>query len=86
VVLTGGADNAVEEDGVDGETPLQWMKVLLNWLPSCARGPRTLGTTWSAMRSMEEGAHRRSAEVRDGIWCRGRKGESRAAKPSRKAP
>jgi hypothetical protein len=59
--LTGGADGAVEEDVVDGETPLQWKKVFQNWLPSCARGPRTLGTTWPVMRSMEEGAHRWSA-------------------------
>jgi hypothetical protein len=37
VVLTGGAGGAVEEDGVDRETPLQWKKVLQNRLPSCTR-------------------------------------------------
>jgi hypothetical protein len=72
-VLTGGADDAEEEDGDDRETSLQWKKVLQNQLPSCARGPSTLGTTWPAMRSTEEGAHRRSAEVSDRIRCRGRK-------------
>jgi hypothetical protein len=40
----------VEEDGVDGETSLQWKRVLLNCPPNCARGPRILGTTWLAMR------------------------------------
>jgi hypothetical protein len=55
-VLTRGADGTVEEDDVDRETPLQWKKVRQNWLPSCARGPRTLGTTWPMTRSMEEGA------------------------------
>jgi hypothetical protein len=80
VVLTRGADGMVEEDGVDGK------KVLQNRLPSCARGPRKLGTTWSAMRSIEEGAHRRSVEVGDGIRCRGQKGEARVAKPSGKTP
>jgi hypothetical protein len=53
-VLTGGVDSTVEEDDFDGETSLQWKKVLQNWLPSCARGPRTLGITWPATRSMEE--------------------------------
>jgi hypothetical protein len=53
VVLTGGADDTVEEDGVDGETPLRWKRVLQNWIPSCARGPRTLGSTWPIMRSTE---------------------------------
>jgi hypothetical protein len=84
VVLTGGADGVVEEDDVDGETPLQWKKVLQNWLPSCARGPGTLCTTWPTMRSMEEGAHRQSVDVGNGIRCRGQKGEAQAAKPSGK--
>jgi hypothetical protein len=47
-MLTGEADDTVEEDDTDRETSLQWRKVLQNWFPSCARGPRTLGTTWSA--------------------------------------
>jgi hypothetical protein len=44
-VLIGGANGAVKEDNVDGVTSLQWKKVLQNWLHSCARGHRTLGTT-----------------------------------------
>jgi hypothetical protein len=67
VVLTGEAVDTTKEDDVNMETSMQWKKVLQNWLPSCTRGPRTLGTTWLATRSMEEGAHRRSAEVSDGI-------------------
>jgi hypothetical protein len=70
-VLTGGLDDAVEEDNVDGETSLQWKKVLQDQPHSCARGPRTLGTTWPAMRSTEEGAHRWSTEVSNMIRCRG---------------
>jgi hypothetical protein len=85
-VLTGGADGAVEEDDADGETSLQWKKVLQNRPPRCVRGPRTLGTTWPAMRSTEEGAHRWSMEVGDGIRCRGRKSGARAENPSAKAP
>jgi hypothetical protein len=73
VVLTGGANGAVEEDDINGETSLQWKKVLQNCLPSRARRPKTLITTWLVTRSMEVGAHRRSVEVGDGIWCRGRK-------------
>jgi hypothetical protein len=73
VVLTGGANDAVEEDDINGETSLQWKKVLQNCLPSRARRPKTLITTWLVTRSMEVGAHRRSVEVGDGIWCRGRK-------------
>jgi hypothetical protein len=38
VALTEGADDAVEEEGINGETPLQWKKVHQNQLPSCARG------------------------------------------------
>jgi hypothetical protein len=76
VVLTGGADGTVEEDGVDWETPLRWKRVLQNWLPSCTRGPRTLGSTWPTTRSTEEGAQWRSVEVSDGIRCRGQKGEA----------
>jgi hypothetical protein len=86
VVLTGGADCVVEEDSVNGETPLQWKKVLQNRLPSCSRDPRTLGTTWPEIRSTEEGAHPWSVEVSDGIPCRARKGEARAGKPSGKIP
>jgi hypothetical protein len=85
-VLTGGVDSTVEEDDFDGETSLQWKKVLQNWLPSCARGPRTLGITWPATRSMEEGAHWWLAEVGDRIRCRGQRSGARAAKPSAKAP
>jgi hypothetical protein len=70
-VLTGGLDDAVEEDNVDGETSLQWKKVLQDQPHSCAKGPRTLGTTWPAMRSTEEGAHRWSTEVSNMIRCRG---------------
>jgi hypothetical protein len=61
VVVTVGVDGTVEEDGIDRETLLQWKKVLQNWLPSCARGPKTLGTIWPVMRSTEEGSHRWSA-------------------------
>jgi hypothetical protein len=85
-VLTRGADGMVEEDGVNGETSLQWKMVLQNRPPSCARGPSTLGTTWPATRSTEGGAHRRSAEVSDRIQCRGQKSGARATKPSAKAP
>jgi hypothetical protein len=86
VVLTIGVVSAGEDDGVDGETPLLRKKVLQNRLPSCTRGPGTLGTTWPATRSMEEGAHRRSAEVSGGIRHRDRRSGARAAKPSAKAP
>jgi hypothetical protein len=84
VVLTGEAVGAMEEDDVDGETSLQWKKVLQNHLLSSTRGPRTLGTTWPVTRSMEEGAHRRSVEVRDGIWHSGRRSGARATKPRAK--
>jgi hypothetical protein len=86
VVLTIGVVGAGEDDGVDGETPLLRKKVLQNRLPSCTRGPGTLGTTWPVTRSMEEGAHRRSAEVSGGIRHRDRRSGARAAKPSAKAP
>jgi hypothetical protein len=76
VVHSGAVDGAVEEDNVNGETLLQWKKVIHNQLPSCARGPWTLGTTWLVTRSTEEGAHRPSAEVGDGIWSRSWKGEA----------
>jgi hypothetical protein len=86
VVLTGEAVDAAEEDDVDGETLLQWKKVLQNWLPSCTRGPRTLGTTWPVMRSMTEGTNRWSAEVGDRIRRSGQRSGARAAKPRFKAP
>jgi hypothetical protein len=85
VVLTGKVVGAMEQYDVDGETSLQWKKVLQNWLPSCTRGPRTLGTTWLMMRSTEEGAHRRSVEIEDGIWHSGQRSGAQAAKPRAKA-
>jgi hypothetical protein len=69
-----------------GKAVLKWKKMLLDWLPSCARAPRTLGTTWSATRSTKEGAHRRSVDFGDEIQRRGRGSGARAAKPSAKAP
>jgi hypothetical protein len=84
-VLIGGADDMVEEDNVDRETSLRWKKVLQNRPPSCARGPRTLVTTWLAMRSTEEGAHQRPAKVGNRSRCRRRKSGARAAKPTAKA-
>jgi hypothetical protein len=84
-MLTGEAVSAAEEDGSDEETLLRWKKVLQNRLPSCTRGPRTLGTTWPATRSMEEGAHRRSAKVSNRIRRSGWRSGSRVAKPRAKA-
>jgi hypothetical protein len=85
VVLTREVVGVMEQDNVDGETSLQWKKVLQNRLPSCTRGPRTLGTTWLMTRSMEEGAQRWSVEVGDGIRRSGRRSGARAAKPRAKA-
>jgi hypothetical protein len=86
VVLIGEAVSATEEDSVDRETSLQWKKVLQNWLPSCTRGPRTLGTTCPVIGSMEEGVHWRSAEAGDDIQRSCQRSGARAAKPRAKAP
>jgi hypothetical protein len=71
VMLTREAVSAAEEDDVDGETSLQWKKLLQTRLPGCTRGPRSLGMTWPVMRSMEEGARQQSVKVDDRIWHSG---------------
>jgi hypothetical protein len=48
-------------------------KVFLAWLFRCTVAPRTLGKNLSMTRSMEEGAHRRMAEVDGEIRCRGQR-------------
>jgi hypothetical protein len=56
------------------ETTLKWKKVLLARLPSCTRGPRTLGSALPATRSTEASSHQSmvdgGAKIHHGGWRR----------------
>jgi hypothetical protein len=56
-VLSGEADDAVEEDDVDGETCKALAKRPLDGPSSCTRTRRTLGDTLRAMRTLEGRTH-----------------------------